>query len=88
MLDYISVQSNSDELMAELEAVKAENGEKYPIIKKWFLDTFKGEDGKFNMNKAKREITGGKIEAAKVRVKAARKAATPATITISKAVNQ
>ena len=84
MRDYILIQDDCDELMDEFEAVKLENNEKYPIVKKWFLDTFKNEDGKFNMNKAKREITGGKIEAAKVRVKAARKAA---TITMPKVVN-
>ena len=75
MRAYINIQNDRDELMDEFEAVKLSSGEKYPIVKKWFLDTFKNEDGKFNMAKAKREITGGKIEAAKVRVKAARKAA-------------
>ncbi len=73
MRDYISIQTDCDELMDEFEAVKLSSGEKYPIVKKWFLDTFKNEDGKFNMNKAKREITNGKIEAAKVRVKQVRK---------------
>lgn len=85
MRNYISIQNDCDELMDEFEAVKLENNEKYPIVKKWFLDTFKNEDGKFNMNKAKREITNGKIEAAKVRVKAARRAATPATVAVVKA---
>ena len=84
MRDYISIQTDCDELMDEFEAVKLSCGEKYPIVKKWFLDTFKDEDGKFNMNKAKREITGGKIEAAKVRVKAMRKAA---TVAMPKVVN-
>ena len=79
------IQDDCDELMDEFEAVKLSCGEKYPVVKKWFLDTFKNEDGKFDMAKAKREITGGKIEAAKVRVKAARKAA---TITMPKVVNQ
>lgn len=74
MRDYILIQDDCAELMDEFEAVKLENNEKYPIVKKWFLDTFKNEDGKFNMTKAKREITNGKIEAAKVRVKVARKA--------------
>ena len=73
MRDYIGIQTDCDELMDEFEAVKLSSGEKYPIVKKWFLDTFKNEDGKFNMNKAKREITNGKIEAAKVRVKQVRK---------------
>lgn len=73
MRDYISIQDDCDELMDEFEAVKLSCGEKYPVVKKWFLDTFKNEDGKFNMNKAKREITNGKIEAAKVRVKQVRK---------------
>lgn len=85
MRDYILIQDDCDELMDEFEAVKLSSCEKYPIVKKWFLDTFKNEDGKFNMNKAKREITGGKIEAAKVRVKAARKAATPSTVAVVKA---
>lgn len=85
MRAYINIQTDRDELMDEFEAVKLSCGEKYPIVKKWFLDTFKNEDGKFNMNKAKREITNGKIEAAKVRVKAARKAAAPATVAVVKA---
>lgn len=85
MRAYILVQDDCDELMDEFEAVKLENNEKYPIVKKWFLDTFKNEDGKFSMAKAKREITNGKIEAAKVRVKTARKAITPE---FPKVVNQ
>ena len=88
MRDYILIQDDCDELMDEFEAVKLENNEKYPIVKKWFLDTFKNEDGKFNMNKAKREITGGKIEAAKVRVKAARRAAPPPPLLSLRPVNQ
>lgn len=74
MRDYILIQPDCDELMDEFEAVKLDNNEKYPIVKKWFLDTFKNEDGKFNMAKAKREITNGRIESAKLRVKVARKA--------------
>lgn len=77
MRDYILVQPDCDELMDEFEAVKLESNEQYPIVKKWFLKTFKDEDGKFNMAKAKREITDGKIEAAKVRVKKVRKAIDP-----------
>lgn len=85
MRDYIRIQDDCDELMDEFEAVKLSCGEKYPIVKKWFLDTFKNEDGKFNMAKAKREITNGKIESAKSRVKAVRKTA---TIAMPKVVNQ
>lgn len=85
MRDYILIQDDRDELMDEFEAVKLENNEKYPIVKKWFLDTFKNEDGKFNMAKAKREITNGKIESAKARVKAVRKTA---TVAMPKVVNQ
>ena len=84
MRDYILIQTDRDELMDEFEAVKLSSCEKYPIVKKWFLDTFKNEDGKFNMAKAKREITNGKIESAKARVKAVRKTA---TVALPKVVN-
>ena len=87
MRDYILIQGDCDELMDEFEAVKLENGEKYPIVKKWFLDTFKNEDGKFNMAMAKREITNGKIESAKVRVKQVRKDGS-LTFSTPKVVNQ
>lgn len=73
MRAYINIQNDRDELMDEFEAVKLDSGEKYPLVKKWFLDTFKNEDGKFDMAKAKREITNGRIESAKLRVKAVRK---------------
>ena len=85
MRDYILIQDDCDELMDEFEAVKLSSNEKYPIVKKWFLDTFKDEDGNFSMAKAKREITNGKIESAKARVKAVRKTA---AVSMAKVVNQ
>ena len=85
MRDYILIQENPVDLMDEFEGIKKSFGEKYPIVKKWFLDTFKDEDGNFNMAEAKREITNHAMEDVKVRVKATRKAITPE---FPKVVNQ
>ena len=53
---YISIQINKDDLMARYEEAKImakSHGTKtYPLVKKWFLETFK----EFTMEKAKKEI--------------------------------
>lgn len=81
MRAYIRIQDDCDDLMEEFETLKLLNNDKYPIVKKWFLDTFKDDSGKFNMNKAKREIAQGKINAAKVMVKKVKKDISDNTLT-------
>lgn len=85
MRNYIRIQKDSEELMEEFEAVKLLSGDTYPLVKKWFLDTFKGDDGKFDMNKARREITSARIDTAKVMVK---KVSKSATISMPQVVNR
>jgi len=74
MKEYILAHENSEELMDEFEGIKAMCAEKYPIVKKWFLETFKDEVGVFKMLDAKRRITDNKINRAVVAVKAMRNA--------------
>lgn len=52
---YIAIQSNADELMKQYE--KASEMGKFPLVRKWFLDTFKN----FNMEEAKDQITAAQI---------------------------
>ena len=85
MKAYIRIQKDSEELMEEFESVKLLSGDSYPLVKKWFLDTFKDEDGKFDMRKANREITHAKIDSAKVMVKKVQKS--PAMV-MPKVVNE
>ena len=47
---YISIQSNAKELNEQY--AKASEMGKFPLVRKWFLNTFKG----FNMEAAKEEI--------------------------------
>lgn len=84
MRAYIRAQKDGEELMAEFETVKLMNGDKYGIVKSWFLDTFKDDEGKFDMKKARQEITNSKIQAAKVKVKKVNKS----TMALPKAVNE
>lgn len=48
---YISIQKNAEELTGQYE--KASKIGKFPLVRKWFLDTFKS----FDMETAKEEIT-------------------------------
>lgn len=48
---YISIQANADELKKQFE--KASEMGNFPLIRKWFLNTFKN----FEMEEAKNEIT-------------------------------
>ena len=52
---YIAIQSNADELMKQYE--KASEMGKFPLVRKWFLDTFKN----FNMEEAKAQIAAAQI---------------------------
>lgn len=84
MQAYIRTQKDGELLLAEFETVKLLNNNKYGPVKKWFFDTFKDEDGKFDMRKAKREIVDARIQTAKVMVRKVNKS----TMTQPKAVNE
>lgn len=62
MQNYILTRSESEEMLVEFECVKRTNGDKYAPVKKWFLNTYKDEDGNFDMDEAKREITDYRIK--------------------------
>ena len=66
MRNYINAQSNADELMAEFETAKAMFGGKYPLVKKWFLDTFKDDTDTFKVSEAKKQIANAKVNRVKV----------------------
>ena len=69
MEDYIRTQDNADELMAEYETAKAMFGSKYPLVKKWFLDTFKDDADTFKVSEAKKQIATAKVSRVKATVK-------------------
>ena len=69
MLNYISTQPNADELKAEFETAKAMFGGKYPLMKKWFLDTFKDDADTFKVSEAKKQIATAKVCRVKATVK-------------------
>ena len=52
---FISIQSNADDLRLQYE--NANKMGKFPLARKWFIDTFKG----FNMEMAREEIEKSKI---------------------------
>ncbi len=62
MRNFILAQPDYEEMLVELECVKNTNSNRYAPVKKWFLDTYKDEDGKFDMEKAKAEITDSRIK--------------------------
>ena len=68
MRNYIRTKDDSKKYLAELDEVKkgAEKMKKsvYPLMKKWFLDTF-SEEGHFDMDKARAEINAYVITVAK-----------------------
>lgn len=53
---YISIQPNSADLQKQFE--KAAEMGKFPLVRKWFLDTFKN----FDMETAKEEIAMSQME--------------------------
>lgn len=63
--DYLAIQKNAKELLAVYDRIKdAANEQKkkpFPLIKRWFLDTFKS----FDVEKAKEEINKYMIKEAK-----------------------
>ena len=52
---YISIQTNADKLTEQYK--KAAEMGKFPLVRKWFLDTFKN----FNMEEAKDQIVAAQI---------------------------
>ena len=69
MRNYINAQPNADELMGEFELAIKMFGGKYPLVKKWFLDTFKDDTATFNINEAKKQIATAKVNRVKATVK-------------------
>ena len=69
MADYIRTQENAEELMAEFETAKLMFGGKYPLVKKWFLDTFKDDADTFKVSEAKKQIATAKVNRVKATVK-------------------
>lgn len=56
MMDYISDQKNSEELMAEFNEAQGDAKNKYPSAKQWFLNEFPNftmKDGKNVVSKVK-----------------------------------
>ena len=66
MRNYINAQPNAEELMVEFETAKAMFGGKYPLVKKWFLDTFKDDADTFKVSEAKKQIATAKVNRVKV----------------------
>lgn len=66
MRNYINAQPNAEELMVEFETAKQMFGGKYPLVKKWFLDTFKDDADSFKVSEAKKQIATAKVNRVKV----------------------
>ena len=69
MRNYINAQPNANELMDEFNMAVAMFNGKYPLVKKWFLDTFKDDTATFNINEAKKQIATAKVNRVKATVK-------------------
>ena len=69
MQNYINTLPNAEEMMAEFIAVKEMAGGKYPLVKKWFLDTFKDDTDTFKVSEAKKQIATAKVNRVKTPVK-------------------
>ena len=68
MEEYIKGLENSDEMMAEYESVKKVANNKYPLVKKWFIDTFM-KDKPVTVRKIKQTNTKVRIARAKTSAK-------------------
>lgn len=69
MRNYINAQPNAKELMAEFDIAVAMFNGKYPLVKKWFLDTFKDDADTFKVSEAKKQIADAKVSRIKATVK-------------------
>ena len=68
MKEYINGLENSEEMMAEYESVKKMANGKYPLVKKWFIDTFM-KDKPVTVRKIKQTNTKVRISRAKTSAK-------------------
>ena len=68
MKEYINGLENSEEMMAEYESVKKMANGKYPLVKKWFIDTFMKEKP-VTVRKIKQTNTKVRIARAKTSAK-------------------
>jgi hypothetical protein len=55
--------------MAEFDLAVAMFNGKYPLVKKWFLDTFKDDADTFKVSEAKKQIATAKVNRVKATVK-------------------
>lgn len=81
MEEHIKGLDNSEEMMAEYEAVKKMANGKYPLVKKWFIDTFmknQTENKPVSVRKIKQSNTKVRIARAKASVKKPAPALVPA----------
>lgn len=72
MEEHINGLDNSEEMMAEYKAVKKMANGKYPLVKKWFIDTFMKnqiENKPVSVRKIKQSNTKERIARAKASVK-------------------
>jgi len=60
MSEYISI--NDSENLSVFEKLKETN--KFPTVRRWFLETYKDDTGKFNVKKEKEKINKTKTESA------------------------
>lgn len=88
--NYISIQSNKDELLREYNEIKkfavSVGMSVYPYTKSWFLKKFGTEDKPFNMDEAREEIKSAGFAAAQV--KSADQATEPAATQGKTAIDQ
>lgn len=68
MKEYINGLENGEEMMAEYESVKKMANGKYPLVKKWFIDTFM-KDKPVTVRKIKQTNTKVRIARAKTSAK-------------------
>lgn len=64
MGEYINTLPENEKLIADFEEVKRIAKNKYPVVKKWFLETYKD----FTMKKAKSDISSDRINKIKIAV--------------------
>ena len=66
---YISIKSNAKELNEQY--AKATEMGKFPLVRKWFLDTFKDDTESFKVSEAKKTIATAKVRRVKATVQLA-----------------
>lgn len=71
MRSYINAQPNAKERMTEFDMAVTMFDGKYPLVKKWFLETFKDDTDTFKVSEAKKQIATAKVNRVKATVKRA-----------------